>query len=154
MLENVMFKYLLIGSLALLTACGGNVKEVACTGDWHDVGYQTALDGEHVRTFEKYKTSCGESLVAEAKDRYLDGYTKGVIEYCTYDNGYKLGKRNIKIESTCPYEISMDFRRGYKVGNIDFQNAKQLFEDSKNDAEKKLHVDEMVARDRGRQTDG
>lgn len=112
-----MYKLIATLCLMLLVGCGGNVKSVTCTGiDWNDLGYTTATKGKSVRTFDAYRDQCGNNLEEGAMDSYIEGYTKGVIEYCTYDNGYILGKQNKPIGASCPIEVRSLFEKGYAQG--------------------------------------
>lgn len=112
-----MYKLIATLCLMLLVGCGGNVKSVTCTGiDWNDLGYTTATNGKSVRTFDAYRDQCGSNLEENAMDSYLEGYTKGVIEYCTFDNGHLLGSQNRAIGSSCPIEVRSIFEKGYAQG--------------------------------------
>src|SRR5690554_6583232 len=77
--EKVMQKLLMVTmATALLAGCGGNVKEVSCAGkDWYALGYETAIKGQNVRSFDAYRSQCGQNLEAGALDTYVSGYTKG-----------------------------------------------------------------------------
>ena len=117
-----MYKLIASLCLILLAGCGGNVKPVACTGiDWTDLGYTTATSGKSVRTFDAYRDQCGSNLEETAMDSYLEGYTKGVIEYCTYENGHLLGSQNKPIEGSCPIEVRSAFDNGYAQGLREFK---------------------------------
>jgi hypothetical protein len=113
-----MYKLLFVAlTTSVLAGCGGNVKDVTCAGkDWYALGYETAVQGNHVRTFDTYRNQCGESLEKGALDTYVSGYTKGIVEYCTYEKGYELGSQNKNIDQTCPPEVRSQFNRGYNVG--------------------------------------
>lgn len=112
-----MYKFIVTLCITLLVGCGGNVKPVACTGvDWTSLGQTTATSGKSVRTFDAYRDQCGSNLEEGAMDSYLDGYTKGIIEYCTFENGYSLGSLNRSVEATCPLEVRSGFERGYAQG--------------------------------------
>jgi hypothetical protein len=113
-----MYRLLILGALTVaLTGCGGNVKQISCAGnDWLQLGYDTAMAGKSVRSFDTYRKQCAENLEKEAMTIYLDGYTRGVMEYCTYDNGFVLGGQNKAIKNICPPELRTLFDRGYNVG--------------------------------------
>lgn len=114
----------------ILTGCGGNTKTLSCAdSDWDQVGYDTAMAGKSVRTFEEYKKQCGESLETVAKQQYLDGYTRGVIEYCTFDNGFKLGSNNIQMPEVCPYEHRKNFVEGYNAGQFELAEKKRRLDE-------------------------
>lgn len=133
-----MYKLLVsICLVGLLAGCGGNVKKITCTGnDWADIGYTTATNGLHVRTFDKYRDQCGKNLEEGAMEHYLEGYTKGVLEYCTYENGYALGLKNQPNENSCPVEIRSNFKKGHHAGLSEFKYKMQQLTHESDKAEK------------------
>ena len=121
-----MHKSALIICLLLFTACGSN-QHLACSGqDWKDLGFETAVTGKSVRTFDSYKDQCGSRLEANAMDLYLDGYTMGILGYCTYEKGYELGSSNRSVKPTCPLELRAEFNRGYNQGKVEFDKKADL----------------------------
>lgn len=116
-----MSKILIVLLLATgLSACVGKVKkELNCAEEnWVTVGYNTAKAGKSIRSFDAYNEVCGTNLPAGAKEAYIDGYTKGIIEFCTYENGYFYGENNMEDPKICPYEVRRIFTKGYSQGQI------------------------------------
>lgn len=119
---------------SLLTACQSTTQEaqvnkaVYCNqADWSELGYNSALAAKSVRVFNSYKEDCNNTLPESAKETYLAGYTKGVKEYCSYENGYKLAELGLSNPSLCPLEMRRDFDLGYKA-------ASKILEDQKEQA--------------------
>ncbi len=106
---------------AVLTACGGNVKQdLACTGEnWEALGYSTATSGKSVRSFDRYRDGCGDKLEKNAIRTYLDGYTRGILEFCTFDKGYELGFGNKTLPDVCPVELRDQYVKGYRKGQLE-----------------------------------
>lgn len=132
-----MNKILLNASLAIcLVACKSNVKEeVTCTGiDWYELGMTTATQGKSVRTFNRYRDNCGDNLDKNAMHLYLDGYSKGIIQYCTFENGYQLGNTSLENPNICPTELSEQFDKGFQKGLHDLTLLKNQL---KNDSERR-----------------
>lgn len=121
-----MYKSALIVCLLSLAACSSN-PQVACSGqDWKELGFETAVSGKPVRTFDSYKDQCGSRLEANAMDLYLDGYTLGILGYCTYEKGFELGSSNRSVKPTCPLELRAEFNRGYNHGKVEFDKKADL----------------------------
>ena len=117
--DRNMLKIILTVFVAVsLVACKSNIKEeVACSNqDWHQLGVTTAKQGKSVRTFNKYRDNCGDTLDKNAMAQYLDGYSKAIIEYCTYDNGYNIGETGLSKPDICPTELTEKFEKGYSDG--------------------------------------
>lgn len=108
-------------SLLALAGCQSNDYAVSCSSqtDWESVGLETAQNGKNVRSFETYKSSCGEQLPENAKSLYLDGYTVGIKDYCSYENGFKVGEKGLENPNVCPFEIRAEFDKGHKLGMLD-----------------------------------
>lgn len=121
-----MYKVALGLLIVALMGCS-SYKQVACSGkDWYQLGFDTAATGKSVRTFDSYRDQCGSDLEDIAMDQYLDGYTKGIVGYCTYDNGYELGSTNRQVVVTCPHEIREEFEKGYHQGLAVFSQKEDM----------------------------
>lgn len=111
-----------------LAACQSTAEkaqeQVSCSSNWVDLGYEVAVDGKSVRTFTKYEEMCKESINANAKSDYLDGYTKGIVEYCTYDKGFDLGESGQINKKVCPHELRQDFDKGFLAGHRALEEKK------------------------------
>lgn len=126
-----MKNYIAIILLAsTLIGCQSTNKEDAmqaenfCTdSNWKEVGHKVALSGKSVRAFLKYQEQC-KNLPESAKEAYLDGYTAGIKEYCTFDNGYKAGDTGIENTNACPLELRAEYDEGYKRGYRNLQANK------------------------------
>ncbi len=115
-----MKKLIPIASMLILAAgCATNepTKMVACdVENWEELGQQTALSGRSVRTIDAYRSSC-EDLDDDTIAIFVDGYLLGLLEFCTYENGYKHGNTNISVRSDiCPHEIREQYALGYRDG--------------------------------------
>jgi hypothetical protein len=105
-----------------LAGCTGNVKDFACTGqNWAEFGYKMGAEGRSVHEFDAHKSSCGANLEKGAVKAYLDGYTRGIVEFCTFDNGYALGNKKMPMNEHCPLEVKASFAKGYAAGKVDIE---------------------------------
>jgi len=117
-----MYKIILPIFAVALTACSSTTQSVnldnCSQSNWSEFGYETAISGKSVRHFNKFEEQCGENLAKNAKSQYLDGFTIGIKEYCTYDNGFKLASKSLPNKNTCPFELRAEFDKGYKVAAL------------------------------------
>lgn len=119
-----------------LGACGGNVKTLQCSGvDWNGYGYKIAQSGKSPREFNHYRDGCGERLEKGAMDAYLDGYTRGIVEFCTYENGYASGLNNQPLSDVCPVELRTSYAKGHGAGLFEAQEKKRDFEKMRENAD-------------------
>ncbi|HMU66860.1 MAG TPA: DUF2799 domain-containing protein, partial [Cellvibrionaceae bacterium] len=123
-----------------LSGCAGGVKEVACSGqNWAGFGYKMGSEGRSVHEFDSHRSACGSNLEKGALKAYLDGYTRGIIEYCTYDNGYMVGSKNQSISDNCPAELRASYTKGYNLGKIEFAEKVRQMHNQVEDAESRQH---------------
>lgn len=76
-------------------------------------------DGGAGRTKAAYETRlslCGLRGDAAARDAYLSGYAEGLVSYCSYENGERLGRAGAPPTLTCPPHLERRFSDGYAAG--------------------------------------
>ena len=120
-------KVSLVLAMMTLAGCQSTDSQVRCDSstNWQEIGLKTAQKGKNVRTFERYKSSCGAALPENAKDLYLEGYTLGIKEYCSYENGFAVAEKGIDNPNVCPFEIRAEFDKGYKIGALEQREKKE-----------------------------
>jgi len=113
-----------------LVGCASTTEEDAsqaenfCTdSNWTEVGKKVALSGKSVRTYLKYQERCPD-LTGANKESYLDGFTVGVKEYCTFENGYEAGDTGKENINVCPLELRAGYDKGYRKGYKNLQANK------------------------------
>jgi hypothetical protein len=121
-------KCMLVLIVVNLFGCANSrTTSVDCSGDWKQIGLETAMAGKTVRTLDEYIAVCGKTAL-DGKSAYLDGYAKGIVQYCSKDNGYAIGIKNIELPQVCPYELRPVFEKGYKIGLTEYKLNKEQFE--------------------------
>lgn len=127
-----MYKIILPILAIALSACNSTSKSVdldKCNQtNWNEVGYETAMSGKSVRYFNKFEEQCGIKLAKNAKSQYIEGFTLGIKEYCTYDNGFEIASKSLPNKKTCPFELRADFDKGYKVAAAALKEQKEILQ--------------------------
>lgn len=120
-----MIKYIsILLTVASLVACNSTINQsdsniLECSGEsWVELGHKAGMEGKKVRSFDKYINQCGDKLDPKAKEYYVAGYSKGLKDYCSYENGYNKGVINDPVLDICPFENRAEFNRGHKKGLI------------------------------------
>lgn len=124
-----MYKLIIPMVAIILSACNStkSVNNIdVCTNNWTDTGYETATSGKSVRYFDVIKEKCGNKLPEQAKSDYLGGFTVGIKEYCTYENGHELASKSLPNQNTCPFELKEPFEKGYKVAALAQKKHKSM----------------------------
>ncbi len=90
------------------------------TANWRNVGYQ---DGQHDKDrsrFYKYQESCERFMIHPDQVAYDEGFDFGyqafLQDYCTYENGYEIGRDGDDYRKICPANLRDKFLNGYQHG--------------------------------------
>src|SRR5690606_28341082 len=133
-------KYLLgiLTSACVLAGCANTTDSaLSCADrDWNAFGKEMAETGRQVRTIDGYKADCSD-FGEEDLDAYLDGYSRGLVSYCTYDNGFKRGESNLVINNICPYEIQEQYVKGYEKGKLEYELSMDKYDKLQEDSERR-----------------
>ncbi|TMP43160.1 hypothetical protein CWB96_03390 [Pseudoalteromonas citrea] len=123
-------KLLSIPLLLLLTACNSSPelisKDRCGTEDWKSLGYKTALNKKSVKEFDSVKLICGQKVAANVQELFVDGYSDGLIKYCTYETGFNTGKQGLALGKFCPPELQKNMMLGYRRGK-QLRDQNQLY---------------------------
>lgn len=137
-----MFKMIMAtGLVVLLAGCAGTNKtasNLSCSGEnWKELGSQAAKAHKSVRSFDAYIESCGSRLEAGARDGYMDGYARALVDICNHDYGFKLGAANEPLPNICPLEIRENIQQGYAAGNRAYKEKMHELKRLTDDAEQR-----------------
>jgi hypothetical protein len=144
-------RMLLMLSVSFVTSCSGNVKELNCSEkNWKDLGFQYGSAGKNIHHVDEQLKACNFFKDDKIKISYADGYTKGILKFCTFENGFAYGSENKKNPKVCPLEVRKKFEAGYAQGMLDFRekftNLKNASEPSGKMSEKNGGDQEAAAR--------
>ncbi len=102
--------------------------------NWNQIGAEIAVSGKSVRNFLKYKERC-PNITPDDKAAYLEGYSLGIKEYCTFANGFKMGYEGGENVVVCPLELRTAYQKGLKKGQ---KNLSLIKDKLKRDGEAQL----------------
>jgi hypothetical protein len=111
-------------STALLIAgCASAPEKISCAQrDWYEVGRQDGAQGSTLDHLAKYKVECGHDFNSSWESLYTNGRNAGLVEFCSPDNAYQLGRMGIAYMYVCPSTVEEEFLIGYRKG----QDARHL----------------------------
>ncbi|MBT3586986.1 MAG: DUF2799 domain-containing protein [Halobacteriovoraceae bacterium] len=102
--------------LATIFGCASLTEEQCKKGDWHALGLLDGKKGrrsvqvdQHIRACQKYQISLDEKI-------YNDGRLKGLSQYCTKENGYKVGFSGKRYTNVCRGTSEKVFLKMYHLG--------------------------------------
>lgn len=131
------------GSWMLLafTGCATpSAERLACEQrDWYETGRRDGSQGSALDRLTKYKKECGGDFASTWETLYTNGRNAGLVEYCSPETSYELGRMGITYQYVCPSTMETAFLSGYQRG----QSARKLeIENQKIDAE----IDSLLSR--------
>lgn len=101
-----------------LASCATTLSKNECQAmDWRTIGYEDGAAGYPGSHIGVHRRSCGEHGVAPDFDAYQAGRTKGLEEFCTAANGYRVGAAGGQYTGACPIEREEDFLRAFSEGH-------------------------------------
>jgi hypothetical protein len=118
--------FFLMATLVFLSSCATMSKEECKVANWKDVGFNDGANGEAVLLADHAK-SCSETGVTPDRNLYMQGYTEGEKNYCTYDNGLSAGEENKYIGDICKKPgLKGPFNDGYLQGKKRYAKQQEV----------------------------
>jgi hypothetical protein len=108
--------FLLLVMLLALQGCATMDREQCQVADWRLVGYQDGVLGKPASVIGDYRRDCADHAVVPDLDAWRAGRDEGLLEYCTQDNGFRLGQAGRGDNGVCPPPGDTAFRNGYERG--------------------------------------
>lgn len=105
-----------LAAAALLASCASMSEKECLSADWHDQGYRDGRNGQSLSRIEDHREACAKVGVAPDLAAYKAGRAKGILEYCTADNGVREGRRGASYRNACPPELEGRFLDHYRAG--------------------------------------
>ena len=108
--------YAVLMALLLGPGCATLDKEECLVADWRLIGYQDGVVGKQASVVGEYREDCAEHGVVPDLDAYRAGRAEGLQQYCTPDNGFRLGEAGRGYTAVCPAGSDGTFRSAYDEG--------------------------------------
>jgi hypothetical protein len=114
--RNTLFIGAILAVLVLLQGCATLNKDECMLADWRLIGYQDGVAGKSAAVVGTYREDCAKHAVVPDLDAYRAGREEGLQQYCTVDNGYRLGNTGRGFAAVCPAALAQGFRDAYDAG--------------------------------------
>ena len=105
-----------LAGLLLGPGCATLDRDECLVADWRLIGYQDGAAGKQATVVGKYREDCAEYAVVPDLDAYRAGRAEGLLQYCTPDNGYRLGEAGRGYSTVCPSGSEDGFQSAYDEG--------------------------------------
>ncbi len=117
---------LALGAATALAGCASMSEQECKTADWHDQGYRDARNGQPLSQVEDHREACAKVGIAPDLAQYKAGRAKGVLEYCTPENGAREGRRGASYRNACPAELEGRFLDRYRAGKRVYEAERKV----------------------------
>lgn len=125
MLSGRTASAILIGSGVLIAGCASVTPEECTRGDWTQIGYRDGSTGAAADILARHESACAEVGTKPNINAWKVGYDRGVLVYCTPDNGFEVGLRDGTYRGVCPPHLEPTFRARYASGR-EVYKARQI----------------------------
>ena len=136
-----------LGLLAalLLAGCAAMSADECRTADWREQGERDALAGYPRARLADIRKACAEAGVAPHEGLYADGWSRGIVQFCTSDNGARWGRRGHDYRNSCPPALEPAFLSHYGAGRRVYDAERKL--ESLRNEQQRLQRELSQARD-------
>ena len=93
----------------LISGCASMGKDECLHADWQIIGYEDGARGYAGTRIGVHRKACAKHGVAPDMAAYEAGRLKGLQEWCTPRNGYRLGLKGNRYNGVCPQSLESPF---------------------------------------------
>lgn len=106
------------GALFALALAGcATLNESECRSiDWYQLGARDGSAGLAQTRIEDHREACSEFGLAPDRAAWRQGYEAGLLDYCTAETGYRVGRRGGWYGQVCPLGAEREFLAAYDLG--------------------------------------
>ncbi len=118
---------LLVLAAALALSSCATLNESECrTADWYQLGIRDGTDGYPRTRLDEHRKACSEFGMSANDSEWQEGYETGLLNYCTVDNGYKVGRGGGYYSRVCPAQSEADFVSAYELGKETYDVEREI----------------------------
>lgn len=100
----------------LVAGCAAMSEEECRHADWHEQGMRDALAGHRVSRMAALREACAKAGVAPDVQRYRAGWSQGIQQFCTPEQGARWGRQGRGYADSCPAALEPGFLGPYQAG--------------------------------------
>ena len=112
---------ILSGVVIGLTGCASISKDECISGNWSDIGYKDGVNGKSRGKLADYAKTCMKYGAEPNRDVYLMAFESGLVKYCTFEQGLKLGENGSSYNQVCFGHLANGFSQGYDEGRVVYE---------------------------------
>lgn len=100
----------------LVAGCAAMSEEECRHADWHEQGARDALAGHRVSRVDALREACAKAGVAPDPAQYRAGWSQGIRQFCTPEQGARWGREGRAYANSCPVQLEPGFLGPYQAG--------------------------------------
>lgn len=104
-----------LGAVAL-SSCATLNQEQCLAGDWSGIGYTDGTSGYGPGRLSAHQEACARHGVSPDPVAWDRGRQRGLVVYCTPENGFRVGMQGGRSTGVCPRELEAAFSYGIEDG--------------------------------------
>ncbi|NJO15899.1 MAG: DUF2799 domain-containing protein [Thioploca sp.] len=85
-------------------------------GDWLAIGFNNGKRGDRLGHMQDYIQDCKQYNIQLDSENYQLGWYKGIVQYCTPENGFEVGQSGEDYDGVCPPHLASAFLDQYLAG--------------------------------------
>lgn len=120
--------------LAFLAGCATLSKSQCQTGDWQQIGFGDGASGATSSRFADHQEACSEHGITVDRAQYMQGYNRGLQQYCTPAKAAEVGIAGRSYKNVCQGQEGISFQRVYAAAQ-DVYEVDQEIESIQNEIE-------------------
>ncbi|WP_269533125.1 DUF2799 domain-containing protein [Chitinimonas sp. BJYL2] len=111
--------------ILVLGGCAA-MSDAACrAGDWYGAGEKDGRNGREDRLAD-YAEACQKVGVLPDPAEYAKGRERGLLAYCTPENGYREGREGRSYQNVCAPELQAGFLQHYERGRLVYELRRDI----------------------------
>jgi len=121
--------YLLLCIVLLSGLAGGCAtlnKDECLNANWEAIGFKDGHDGYPQSRIDEHRKACAEYRIKPDLSLYLQGYERGIREFCKPQRAFQYGLHGHAYREICPAEMRSAFSEAYAEGRQLYELDRQI----------------------------
>lgn len=97
--------------LSLLGGCSTLSENECRNANWTQIGIHDGQFGERTELLQRHREACGKYGLQPDDAAYFAGREQGLVQYCDFNNAFRLGLNGTRYKGTCPNGVDLQFSR-------------------------------------------
>jgi len=125
--KHAFYLLLCVGlQTGLLGGCATLNKDECLNANWEAIGFKDGHDGYPQSRIDEHRKACAEYRIKPDLTVYLQGYERGIREFCKPQRAFQYGLRGHAYREVCPADMRRTFNEAYAEGRQLYELDRQI----------------------------